>query len=64
MKNLKSYTDFVVEMESSLDEKFEKLPSKDVQDIIEKIRKAVEQKMGKTDASEIGAIIANVMSGK
>ena len=64
MKNLKSYTDFVVEMESSIDEKFEKLPSKDVQDIIEKIRKAVEQKMGKTDAAEIGAIIANVMSEK
>jgi hypothetical protein len=64
MKNLKSYSDFVVEMESSLDEKFEKLPGKDVQDIIEKIRKAVEQKMGKTDAAEIGAIIANVMSEK
>jgi hypothetical protein len=64
MKNLKSYTDFVVEMESSLDEKFEKLPVKDVQDIIDKIRKAVEQKMGKTDAAEIGAIIANVMSEK
>lgn len=64
MKNLKSYTDFVVEMESSIDEKFEKLPSKDVQDIIEKIRKAVEQKMGKTDAAEIGAIIANIMSEK
>ena len=64
MKNLKSYTDFVVEMESSLDEKFEKLPVKDVQDIIDKIRKAVEQKMGKTDAAEIGAIIANIMSEK
>lgn len=64
MKNLKSYTDFVVEIESSIDEKFEKLPGKDVQDIIEKIRKAVEQKMGKTDAAEIGIIIAKVMSEK
>lgn len=63
MKNLKSYNDFVVEMES-FDEKFDMLPNKDVREIVDKIRKAVEQKMGKADAEQVGDIIAKVMSNK
>jgi|LakMenEpi03Aug12_release.lakeMendotaPanAssembly.Ray.scaffolds.fasta_scaffold544413_3 hypothetical protein len=61
MKNIKPFEDFGTEPES-FDEKMNVLPNKEVRDIVDKIRKAVEQKVGKTDAQEIGDIIGKILS--
>jgi len=61
MNNIKSFNDFVLESEDT-SEKLEVLSNKEVRSIVDKIRKAVEQKMGKADAQTVGEIIGKVMA--